>query len=149
MKRWRLVAIPLLAIAAILFYRFVFPSDRTLVERRVHAAARAFEEERILDLAGCLSRDYQDDAGRTYETILGIAKGIMNRYSGMKITFRKLTVNVTGERAKAEMTVHLSGEDSSGGKLSQYFGDQDARDFTAYLKKTKWGWRIHRVISDE
>jgi len=145
MKRLRLAAIPILLIAAVLLYRVVFPSDRTLVERRIHAAGRAMEEERILDLAGCLSRDYQDDAGRTYEVILGFAKSLMNRYSGMKVTFRKMTVSLSGERAKVEMTVHLSGEDSAGGKLSDYLGEQDVRDLTAYLKKGKQGWRIHRV----
>lgn len=123
------------------------------MESRIKEAAAAIEEESLLGLAGCISRDYADPEGRSYETILGVAKGfVFDRFEDIEISFLSCRVTVTGAMASAAISVQARGTPSGGGKrdtLEALFGDREVRDFVIGLKKSTDGWRIVRIEESE
>lgn len=144
LPRARLAIVVALLLAAWLAWR-LWPSEERRVEAKVREAGAAVEAESLLTLAGCISRDYADGQGRSYEMVLGAAKGLVfDRYDELAISFRSCKVTVSGTKATAAISVQARGKPAGGtsGALEALFGDRELLDFVIGLRKGSDGWKI-------
>lgn len=139
------IAIFAAVVVALVAYFTLRPSEEDRVRACVLGAAEAFENEQIITLAGYLSRNYGDEAGRSYQEVLGAAKSIMDRYDGIDLDFQKLDVTLQGDRATVEAKVRASGRDSRGHDLASFFGERDVVEVEIGLSNGSDGWRITKV----
>ena len=136
----RLVLLVGLGLLAVVGLRIHYSEER-VIARRLNAMAAAFDEERILALAGFVSRRYRDEENLSYETLLGLFKGVFDRYDELELVLDVGRVELTGETATVRVSFRILGRD--GGEHGSIVGSlTDPARATLKLIKERGDWKL-------
>jgi hypothetical protein len=140
MSKKTIVLMFLILVLPVVVY-LLLPSDSSRIKKLFREGARAIEKKDIDTVMSKVSFNYRDEYGFTYLYIKESMKSVFQRMSDIKVEYKKLTVNVNGKSATADMDARVIA--SMGDDTGYIMGDvSNPVHLTFTLEKVRTKWLI-------